>query len=359
MTGELLVAAEEGDVQVVAECLSLIQARRVPLEEEARLVDDADELGKTTMMAAARGAGEGGEGYAEILKMLWGCHQKCHTVKACLESKDTRHGWNVLMHAAKCGDPANLNVVLDMYRETFGSLSSVQDEIDWANVDRKVKQIIADEVFAGDAAPISNYGSRRRSRRGGGGDQRAPRQSKKSPVTGRRGGNSSADETPARSWTNNQGSTSAVAASAAVTPPASARRNEGLEARLRTSNALDDPQARPAAPTNDNSTRANTLNENDRGGAISTSSARTAAFKTDDDDDDDLFSQVTETPTYQGRDDLMRCQQELKRSQDETRRQAERSRRQAEELKRQSEEIERQADQIKRLKQALRAFTDD
>mmetsp|Transcript_12469 Transcript_12469/g.14488 ORF Transcript_12469/g.14488 Transcript_12469/m.14488 type:complete len:198 (+) Transcript_12469:439-1032(+) len=69
------------------------------------------------------------------------------------------------MHSAKCGDANNLNVVLDMYTYVFGTLSSMEDEIDWVNVDFKVKKLVSDKVFAGNATPISNYTSSRSRRK--------------------------------------------------------------------------------------------------------------------------------------------------------------------------------------------------
>ena len=170
LTGELFVAAEDGDVQGVKDNLSRILGSELMQTNEnakaAKLIDDVDCNGKTSMMAAARGDGSGGDDYAKIMKMLWKGHKKCGTGRDCLLAKDDKHKWIVLMHSAKCGDPKNLQMVLDMYIETFGTLSCVQDEIDWANVDHKVKSIISNKVFDGNANPISNFGNNtRRSRR--------------------------------------------------------------------------------------------------------------------------------------------------------------------------------------------------
>ena len=74
------------------------------------------------------------------------------------------------MHSAKCGDSANLQRVIHMYKEALqggigtDTLDVLQDRIDWVNVDWKVEKIIEDEVFGGDAQPVSNYRSRRSQR---------------------------------------------------------------------------------------------------------------------------------------------------------------------------------------------------
>ena len=74
------------------------------------------------------------------------------------------------MHSAKCGDSANLQQVIHMYKEALrgrigtDTLDVLQDRIDWVNVDWKVEKIIEDEVFGGDAQPVSNYRSRRSQR---------------------------------------------------------------------------------------------------------------------------------------------------------------------------------------------------
>jgi len=112
MAGDLLIAAEEGDVEAVGKCISqtFSSGGMAGGKEEAKQIDDADERGKTSMMAAACGAGHrwygagvGGQHYARILKMVWQCHQRCGTVKECLVSKDKHNGWNVLMYSAWCG----------------------------------------------------------------------------------------------------------------------------------------------------------------------------------------------------------------------------------------------------------------
>lgn len=163
--GELLEAAEEGDVQRVVDILSQLICDDVEHNHEtAELLDDVDSDGKTSLMAAARGAGSVGENYANILKLLWEGHKRCGTSEKSLKIKGKKHGWNVLMHSAKCGDAKNLNIVLDMYTEVFGALSSKEDEIDWVNVDHKVKKLVSEKVFAGNADPISNFAVGRRKR---------------------------------------------------------------------------------------------------------------------------------------------------------------------------------------------------
>ena len=160
MPGELLEAAEDGDLEVVDEMVSgILESGMLSTNQNAKVakkIDDTDSTGKTSLMAAARGAGKGGPRYPEILKILWEAHQRCGTTKICLSAKDNRHGWNVFMHSAKCGDPSNLLLVINMYKDTFESVSYVEDDIDWANVDHKVKDLVAKEVFAGNATPVSN-----------------------------------------------------------------------------------------------------------------------------------------------------------------------------------------------------------
>ncbi len=105
-SGELLEAAEEGDVQGVENILSELLNDDVEQpgedEETAKQLDDADSDGKTSLMAAARGAGSGGEHYASILELLWDGHKKCGTSKKCLESKDSKRRWNVFSIHAFC-----------------------------------------------------------------------------------------------------------------------------------------------------------------------------------------------------------------------------------------------------------------
>mmetsp|Transcript_19980 Transcript_19980/g.24631 ORF Transcript_19980/g.24631 Transcript_19980/m.24631 type:complete len:80 (-) Transcript_19980:475-714(-) len=75
--GDLLEATEEGDVQRVVDILSqLINEEEEPNVETAELLDDVDSDGKTSLMAAARGAGSGDENYAAILELLWEGHDK-------------------------------------------------------------------------------------------------------------------------------------------------------------------------------------------------------------------------------------------------------------------------------------------
>ena len=94
----------------------------------------------------------------------------CGTKYMSLMKEDDKHKWNVLMHSAKCGDSANLQQVIHMYKEALrgrigtDTLDVLQDRIDWVNVDWKVKKIIEDEVFGDDARPVSNYRSRRSQR---------------------------------------------------------------------------------------------------------------------------------------------------------------------------------------------------
>ena len=110
-SGELLEAAEEGDVQGVENIISELLSDDVEQlgEETAKQIDDADSDGKTSLMAAARGAGSGGEYYASILELLWNGHKKCGTSKKCLETKDSKRRWNVFMHSAKCGDAKRIS----------------------------------------------------------------------------------------------------------------------------------------------------------------------------------------------------------------------------------------------------------
>lgn len=274
------------------------------------------------MMAAARGAGVGGEAYADILNILWQAHKKCGTEKNCLNAKDTRHKWNVLMHSAKCGDPNNLQIVLSMYKDTFGSYHMFEDEIDWANVDHKVKKLVSKEVFAGDAAPVSNYSrSKRTSRRGGRQSNHSPSMTARSPP-----------------W-----------ATATVKSPANA--NDNIETDGPTPQAVvdltsadevvdDEDKDNEKGKCKEDYVASGPDNYNPAGNVpvkteVVNDHAPTQSIKVDDNDHDDAYSQVTQPLIADVGDNMTLCQQELKRSR---------------------ENEKRQADEIKRLKKAIKAL---
>ena len=162
MNGQLLVAAENGDVAGVESTLATIVNLKLNGVAMMKMIDDADEYGRTSLMAAARGAGRGGEQFSMIIDMLWKAHDVCGTKYMSLMKEDDKHKWNVLMHSAKCGDSANLQQVIHMYKEALRGrlgtdrLDVLQDRIDWVNVGWKVEKIIEDEVFGGDAQPVLN-----------------------------------------------------------------------------------------------------------------------------------------------------------------------------------------------------------
>jgi hypothetical protein len=155
------VACKRPDLDKVKRVLSLCRT----VED----VNDPDKDKRTAFMAAARGAGRGGQVYHEILSRIWQRYKSFaaikHLSRKILLDKDQKHGWNVLMHAAKCGDADNLELVIGFYREKFNdSLKElVADTIDWSNVDHKVKDIINKKICGGRMSAISNYGRSTRS----------------------------------------------------------------------------------------------------------------------------------------------------------------------------------------------------
>eukprot|EP00978_Attheya_sp_CCMP212_P032222 scaffold124658_cov52-Attheya_sp.AAC.1 len=151
--GRLLYAAVWGEVECMRKLLD--GARNLNASD----IDDTDANGKTTMMAAARGQGRGGEAYSKIIHMLLAAYSQTGAcLKTVLLKTDGRLNWTVLMHSAKCGDIDNLNLVLDLYAEHVGSLPEIEHLIDLVHVDHKVKGLISERVFSGDAVGISNYG---------------------------------------------------------------------------------------------------------------------------------------------------------------------------------------------------------
>jgi len=335
MPGELLEAAEDGDLKVVEETVSEILGSEMLNTNQnakvAKMIDDADSTGKTSLMAAARGAGNGGPRYAKILKILWEAHQRCGTTKICLSAKDNRHGWNVFMHSAKCGDPTNLLLVLNMYKETFESVSHVEDDIDWANVDHKVKDLVAKEVFAGNAAPVSNYGnSSRKSRRRRKGRQpnirtqeTAASEPARGTSTARRAVEANNDTAEFEIEDEEPGPSKSTTSAKSSTPTANAKATATLKTEdIKTEDhAYDDETDKDEEEGDDAPTQSVDVSRND----------------------DDAPSQVTEAcnspqSTAAGGNvpqDLRFCQEELKRSR---------------------EDVKRQADEIERLKKAVKAL---
>ena len=68
--GQLLIAAENGDVAGVESTLATIKNLKRKGVAMIKNIDDADECGKTSLMAAARGAGHGGEQFNMIIDIL-------------------------------------------------------------------------------------------------------------------------------------------------------------------------------------------------------------------------------------------------------------------------------------------------
>ena len=327
MPGELLEAAEDGDLEVVDEMVSgILESGMLSTNQNAKVakkIDDTDSTGKTSLMAAARGAGNGGPRYAEILKILWEAHQRCGTTKICLSAKDNRHGWNVFMHSAKCGDPSNLLLVINMYKDTFESVSYVEDDIDSANVDHKVKDLVAKEVFAGNATPVSNYGNRKSRRRGRQSSIRTQETTTSEPTRGTFAASTASGEEAA----NNDAAEFEIEDEAPGLSTTSAKSTS-------TSTTTANTKVAAALKTEDIKTEDHAYDD-DTDKDEEEDDAPTRSVEVSRNNDDDAPSQVSEAAGGNVPQDLRLCQQELKRSR---------------------EDVKRQADEIERLKKAVKAL---
>ena len=152
-SGELLKAAEDGDVSAVKELLEHISSKSE--------IDDEDDTGKTALMAAARGDGTGGEEYGVIIDLLVATYAKLGvSMASILGARGGRQKWNIFMHAAKCGHEGNLSKIFELYDSV--PTINLEECVDWANVDHKVKKSVGNHIYGRTPIVVTNYGSQTR-----------------------------------------------------------------------------------------------------------------------------------------------------------------------------------------------------